>query len=133
MTDAGQGDAAATAVVDELVRLDFEVDPVATLGELQHGRGDPTVRFENGVVWRAARTAAGPATIRLSRGPGGWRVMGWGPGAKAALAGVPRLLGAEDDPSALVLPPGRLRDLARAAGAPIRCGPRCCRRCAARR
>jgi 3-methyladenine DNA glycosylase/8-oxoguanine DNA glycosylase len=101
----------AAAVVDELVRLDFEVDPVATMGELRHGHGDPTVRFERGIAWRASRTADGPATIRISRARGGWRVMGWGPGAQAALAGVPRLLGAEDDPGALQLPAGRMREL----------------------
>jgi 3-methyladenine DNA glycosylase/8-oxoguanine DNA glycosylase len=98
--------------VDELLRLDFEVDPVATLGELRHGPRDPTIRFEQGVVWRASWTAAGPATTRISRGVGGWRVMAWGPGARLAAEAVPRLLGCEDDPSALVLPPGRLRELA---------------------
>lgn len=43
--------------------------------------------------------------------------MAWGPGARAAFEGIPRLLGSEDDPAALVLRPGRLRDLAaRSAG-----------------
>lgn len=98
--------------VDEVVRLDFEVDPVATLSELRHGRGDPTIRFERSVVWRASRTADGPATTRVARARDGWRVSAWGPGARAALAAVPRLLGAEDDPEALVLPEGRLRDVA---------------------
>lgn len=105
----------ATPDVDEIVRLDFEVDPAATLGELRHGHGDPTIRFERGVVWRASRTADGPATTRIARAREGWRVSAWGPGATAALVGVPRLLGAEDDPSALVLPAGRLRDLAAAS------------------
>lgn len=103
--------------VDLVVRLDFEVDPVATLSESRHGPRDPTVRFESGVVWRASRTDDGPATIRITRAAGGWRVMGWGPGAESAVAGVPRLLGAEDDPAALQLPPGRLREMqARARG-----------------
>jgi 3-methyladenine DNA glycosylase/8-oxoguanine DNA glycosylase len=35
--------------------------------------------------------------------------MAWGPGAELAAAGVPRLLGAEDDPTALEVPPGPLR------------------------
>jgi len=44
-------------------------------------------------------------------------VSAWGPGAVAAAAAMPRLLGSEDDPSALRLPAGPLRDLAtRAAG-----------------
>jgi len=107
----------SAADIDEIVRLGFEVDPVATLGELRHGSGDPTIHFEAGVVWRAVRTTDGPATTRMARAADGWRVMAWGPGAAAAIAGVPRSLGAEDDPTALQLPPGRLRDLqARAKG-----------------
>jgi 3-methyladenine DNA glycosylase/8-oxoguanine DNA glycosylase len=98
--------------VDELLRLDFEVDPVATLGELRHGPRDSTIRFEQDAVWRALWTAAGPATTRISPAVEGWRVMAWGPGAGLAAEAVPRLLGCEDDPSALVLPPGRLRELA---------------------
>lgn len=107
---AGVGEGAAPDI-DELVQLDFEVDPAATLGELRHGRGDPTIRFERGVVWRAARTDRGPATTRIARARDGWRVSAWGPGARAAVAAVPRLLGSEDDPEALVLPAGRLRDI----------------------
>jgi 3-methyladenine DNA glycosylase/8-oxoguanine DNA glycosylase len=98
--------------VDEVVRLDFEVDPRLTLSELRHGRGDPTLHFEGAAVWRATWTAAGPATTRLAPTADGWRVSAWGPGAAAALAAVPRLLGSEDDPAALRLPPGLLRDLA---------------------
>ena len=100
------------ADLDEVVRLDFPVDPALTMGELRHGPRDPTIRFEPGVVWRALRTADGPATTRITRATDGWRVMAWGPGAAAALEGIPRLLGVADDPSALELPPGRLRDLA---------------------
>lgn len=105
-------DQEAGAEVDVIVRLDFEVDPAATLGELRHGAADPTIRFEHGIVWHALRTDDGPATTRIAPARDGWRVMAWGAGAQAALAGVPRLLGAEDDPAALQLPAGRLRDLA---------------------
>ncbi len=104
--------AAPAPDLDTLVRLDFEVDPAATLGELRHGRGDPTIRFERGVVWRAARTADGPATTRIARARDGWRVSAWGAGAQSAVAAVPRLLGSEDDPAALVLKAGKLRDAA---------------------
>ena len=109
MSDTGGG--AAAPDVDELIWLDFEVDPAATLSELRHGRGDPTVRFEGGIVWRASRTADGPATMRIARARDGWRVSAWGPGAATALAAAPRLLGAEDEPAALVLPEGKLRDI----------------------
>lgn len=110
MTAAAGGGSAPD--VDELIRLDFEVEPAATLGELRHGHGDPTIRFERDVLWRASRTDDGPATIRIARAREGWRVSAWGPGAQAAVAAVPRLLGAEDDPGALELPAGKLRDIA---------------------
>ena len=100
------------APVDRLQRLDFEVDLGLTLGPLRHGPGDPTIRLERGIAWRATRTADGPASLRIARARDGWRVMAWGPGAELAAAGVPRLLGAEDDPSALVLPRGPLHELA---------------------
>ena len=98
--------------IDTIVRLPFEVDPVLTMGPLRHGPGDPTIRFEGPVVWQAGRTIDGPATLRLSPASDGWRVMAWGPGAERAVAHVPRLLGAEDDPTRLLLPRGPLRDLA---------------------
>jgi 3-methyladenine DNA glycosylase/8-oxoguanine DNA glycosylase len=99
-------------VIDSVVRLEFEVDPAATLSELRHGPADPTIRFERGVVWRASRTESGAATIRISRAAGGWRILAWGPGADLAFAQVPRLLGRDDDPTALVLDEPRLRQLA---------------------
>lgn len=102
----------AGPAIDTIVGLGFEVDPVLTLGPLRHGPRDPTIRFEGGVVWRAARTVDGPATVRLSRAGDGWRAMAWGAGAEHAVATLPRLLGAEDEPAALELPRGRLRDLA---------------------
>src|SRR3990170_2538624 len=99
--------------LDRTISLGFEVDPVLTLGPLRHGPHDPTVRFERGVVWRALRTAAGPASLRLSPSREGWRVMAWGTGAERAFAALPRLLGSEDDPAALRLPPGPLHELLR--------------------
>ncbi len=99
--------------VDRVVRLRFEVDAPLTMAPLQHGPHDPTIRFEGPVAWWAVRTADGPATLRLAPAQAGWRVTAWGPGADLAAAQGPRLLGAEDDPAALVLPAGPLRDLAR--------------------
>ena len=92
--------------VDELLRLDFEVDPAATLGELRHGRGDPTIRFEGDVVWRAVRMDEGPATTRNARARYCWRGSAWGPGAATAGAAIPRRKGSEDDPAAVGLPAG---------------------------
>ncbi len=63
-------------------------------------------------MWRTSRTESGAATIRISRGSGGWRVMAWGPGAEVAFAAVPRWLGSQDEPAALLLDDPRLRQLA---------------------
>ena len=104
---------AETPIVDRTLELGFQVDPRLTMGPLRHGPGDPTVRFEGSVVWRATRTKEGPATLRLAPMRGAFRVTAWGPGAEVAADSVPRLLGAEDDPTALRLPPGKLADLAR--------------------
>jgi 3-methyladenine DNA glycosylase/8-oxoguanine DNA glycosylase len=83
------------------------------LGPLRRGPGDPTFRATaDGAVWRAARTPAGPGTLRV-RAYGG-EVLGeaWGPGAEWLLAGLPELLGAADDPEAFV-PRHRVVALAR--------------------
>jgi 3-methyladenine DNA glycosylase/8-oxoguanine DNA glycosylase len=103
-----------TARIDSELDLGFEVDARLTLSPLRHGPHDPVTRFETGgAVWRASRTPAGTATVRLSRAGRGWRVVAWGEGAELAVEALPRLLGAEDDPTALDLPPGPLRDLSR--------------------
>jgi len=55
----------------------------------------------DGVVWRATRTATGPVLLRLEGRPAEGEVCAraWGPGADAALDGVPALLGDADDPA----------------------------------
>ncbi len=66
-----------------------------------HGRGglDPTLRFSrDGSAWRATRTPAGPATLRLVPDGDGLRAEAWGPGAAWAVEQVPELAGANDDP-----------------------------------
>jgi len=73
-----------------------------TLAILRRGAGDPTYRIDpDGTVWRGIRTPEGPASLRVgSRAADGEvHATAWGPGAEWALEGVPRLLGAEDDPS----------------------------------
>ncbi|MGW5635996.1 DNA-3-methyladenine glycosylase family protein [Streptomyces sp. NPDC003832] len=83
------------------------------LGPLRRGPGDPTFRTTpDGSVWRACRTPLGPGTLRVAlRGTTVW-AEAWGPGAEWLLDGVPRLLGAEDDPEAFV-PRHRVVALAR--------------------
>lgn len=51
------------------------LDLRATLAPLQHGPGDPTLRWTPDGAWRAVRLAAGPATVRLSVVPGTARVV----------------------------------------------------------
>jgi 3-methyladenine DNA glycosylase/8-oxoguanine DNA glycosylase len=73
------------------------------LGPLQRGPGDPTqCRDADGAWWRTARTPAGPGTLRLVADRDGVHAQAWGAGAQWLLDGVPRLLGAEDDPTGFV-------------------------------
>jgi 3-methyladenine DNA glycosylase/8-oxoguanine DNA glycosylase len=78
------------------------VDLRLTLGPLQRGRLDPTMRWDAGAVWRTMRTPDGPATLHL-QGTREIKATAWGPGAEWAIAGVPELLGADDDWSGLEL------------------------------
>ncbi|MER6674990.1 DNA-3-methyladenine glycosylase 2 family protein [Streptomyces sp. NPDC000983] len=83
------------------------------LGPLRRGPGDPTFRTTpDGSVWRACRTPLGPGTLRVALRGTTVRAEAWGPGAEWLLDGVPRLLGAEDDPEAFV-PRHRVVALAR--------------------
>jgi 3-methyladenine DNA glycosylase/8-oxoguanine DNA glycosylase len=77
------------------------VDLRRTLAPLVRGSGDPAHRISpDGVFWRAARTPDGPATLALrTTAAGEIRATAWGPGQEWALAGVPDLLGARDDPA----------------------------------
>lgn len=84
----------------------LEVPPVdlrTTLRALPRSGRDPTCRLALDGLWRASWTVAGPATLHVST-PEGVRTRvearAWGPGADAALAGVARLVGAEDRPEA---------------------------------
>jgi 3-methyladenine DNA glycosylase/8-oxoguanine DNA glycosylase len=76
-----------------------------TLGTLMRGHGDPSFSARPDGLWMAYTTPEGPATLRLT-GAGGAPAtsaeahidaQAWGPGSVAALASVPRLLGADDD------------------------------------
>ncbi|MCX5198835.1 DNA-3-methyladenine glycosylase 2 family protein [Streptomyces sp. NBC_00249] len=75
-----------------------------TLGPLRRGPADPTFRVTpDGSVWRATRTPAGPATLRVRAASDGTvHAEAWGEGADWVLDGLPELLGAADDPAAFV-------------------------------
>ncbi len=68
------------------------LDLVRTLAPLARGSYDPTIRLGSGRIWRATRTPSGPTTIALEQRGDVVRAEAWGPGADAALDGVPTLL-----------------------------------------
>jgi len=73
------------------------VDLVATLRPLRRGRHDPCLRFAADCVWRATRTASGPATLHLVADGDQIHGRAWGDGAAEALDGLADLVGANDD------------------------------------
>jgi 3-methyladenine DNA glycosylase/8-oxoguanine DNA glycosylase len=80
------------------IPFDRPVDLAGTMFPLRRGTGDPTTRIDGHVVWRAARTADGPVTIRLAQVASDLvEADAWGPGADAGLAAAPGLAGALDD------------------------------------
>jgi 3-methyladenine DNA glycosylase/8-oxoguanine DNA glycosylase len=67
----------------------------------RRGAGDPTMVRDGPVIWRASRTPRGIATLALRQdASGAVRAAAWGVGAEWALAQVPDLCGASDDPDA---------------------------------
>ncbi|GAA5168946.1 MULTISPECIES: DNA-3-methyladenine glycosylase family protein [Amycolatopsis] len=85
-------------------RPPFTVDLGAVLGPLRRGKADPCFRAEeSGVTWLTGNTPDGPGTLAFRRfADGEIEAQAWGPGADRMLAGVPALLGAEDDDSGFV-------------------------------
>jgi len=67
------------------IALAAPLDVVRTTEPLRHGPHDPSCRVVDGVVWRAWRSPAGPATIRLVTHPDRVEATAWGEGAGAAL------------------------------------------------
>lgn len=108
--DRAGGAGAAPAAQRTLV-LRQPLDLSATLGPLRRGGGDPAVRRVGigpwATWWWATRTPAGTALMSLQHLPGGGphgavRAAAWGAGADCAVAGVPELLGEDQDGSAFV-------------------------------
>ena len=81
------------------------LDVAATLSPIFRGRSDPTIHVDpaSGDHWRATWTSEGPASLCIRPVAGGARAVAFGPGAEAAIARVPELLGAGDDWSELDL------------------------------
>jgi len=91
MTDA------ADAVLT--IPLERPLDLVGTLRPLYRGRADPTMRLGPRTAARAAHTPDGPAAIVIRIGEKAVLGEAWGPGAAWAMAGLPGLLGLDDDDS----------------------------------
>ncbi len=90
------------------------VELAATLWPLAHGTGDPAIRFGADGVWRASRLPSGPTTMQLRQvAVDRIEVHAWGPGADEAIAVAGELVGALDDPAALVPRHAVLRDTVR--------------------
>ncbi|NYE95384.1 3-methyladenine DNA glycosylase/8-oxoguanine DNA glycosylase [Psychromicrobium silvestre] len=78
-------------------RAQGSYDLHATVGIVQRSSTDPCAVFHQGAWWFAFHTPLGPATLSLRQIGTEVRAQALGPGAEAALEGVPALLGAEDD------------------------------------
>jgi 3-methyladenine DNA glycosylase/8-oxoguanine DNA glycosylase len=103
--------------VDAERRIDVPrgYDFFGSLRFLPNGGLSAACRVGADEAWRAARTPAGPVTLRLARGDGVVLATAWGTGADWALERARALLGLEDDPGAFRPEPPRLRALARRA------------------
>ncbi|WP_375142118.1 DNA-3-methyladenine glycosylase family protein [Microbacterium sp.] len=90
---------AHTSPRETVYRPRHPLDLDRTVGVLRRGGTDPTMHREGSRIWLAFRTPSGVATLALRAATGEVRATAWGPGADEALASVPRLCGADDDPT----------------------------------
>ena len=83
-------------VPDAAVRFEPRrpLDLSLTLTPIGYG---PSMRHQDGAVWRATRTPQGAATLRLEHRDGSVDARAWGPGAQWAVDHAPALCGEEDD------------------------------------
>ena len=72
------------------------LDLSLTLSPIGYG---PSMRHQDGAIWRATRTPDGVATMRLEHHGGAVDAQAWGPGAQWAVVHAPVLCGEEDDDS----------------------------------
>ncbi|WP_285727893.1 DNA-3-methyladenine glycosylase family protein [Psychromicrobium xiongbiense] len=86
-----------TAPLSTIWRPVEPYDLALTIGSLRRGGSDPSTVPHDGAWWHAFRTPAGPVTLRVHQSREGIHAHAWGPGSQEALAGVPRMLGGDDD------------------------------------
>jgi 3-methyladenine DNA glycosylase/8-oxoguanine DNA glycosylase len=82
-----------------VLRLDRPSSLDATLLLHRRGPGDPTHRRLGPLWFRATRTPAGPALVKILADRETVSARAWGDGAEWALDQLPRLAGTHDDPS----------------------------------
>lgn len=87
-------------------------DLARTVAAASFGSRDATTVVRPDAVWRATRTPSGPASLCVRVRDGEAQVHAAGPGAAAALALAPRLLGLDDAPDRFVPRTTFVRDLA---------------------
>lgn len=95
-------DLAASPDAQVVVETAGAINLPLSLAPLAHGRGDPTIRIEPWGAWRATRTPDGPATVRIVGRGASITVAAWGPGARWMTDHAADVVGANDDPEALV-------------------------------
>lgn len=96
---ATAGAVRADAPRETTYRPPHPLDLRRTVGMLRRGGTDPTTVFDGPLIWRAVRTPQGPSTLALRMSGNEVKATAWGPGAEHALALVPALCGAGDDPT----------------------------------
>lgn len=72
------------------------LDLSLTLTPIGYG---PSMRHQDGAIWRATRTPLGAATLRLAHDDGHVDASAWGPGARWAVDNAAALCGEDDDDS----------------------------------
>lgn len=88
------------AAVQRTITLDPAPDLRLTLGHLNGGSTHPDRPLTRSEGWRASRTPQGPSTLHIRVDGSRIEATAWGPGSEWALANLPDLLGARDDPTA---------------------------------
>lgn len=100
MTITADADALATPPSAQTAyRPAHSLDLNRTISVLRRGPSDPTMMAHGGRHWMSFQTAAGIATLTLRQQGDTVHAAAWGPGAEEAIIGVPRLCGADDDPT----------------------------------
>lgn len=99
MSSPAPAEPSTGAMRESVYRPSHPLNLLHTVGMLRRGPGDPTMVIDGGVIWRSQRTPEGVATLALRQVGGDVQARAWGAGADSVLDSVPRLCGADDDPS----------------------------------